>query len=224
MLHWRQPIRSLLHWRLPIGCLLHWRQPIKYLLHCRKCIINPYHRNTTMLKLNLKSMDVLTMKASNPVRSMDSYRGTRALTRCAVYRNAGSLQLILLFRELSYMHLLYFDNWCGHYPTHTWSILHAANNLVTVLTSNMTLCNPLILPAIPFNLTIASSCCGLQDAGANMVWTINLCLFMLVELGSKGWSITAGENKRNRRGVENRGAGEWRRGRREEGGQEVVNI
>ena len=47
---------------------------------------------------------------------------------------------------------------------------------------------------------------------------------MLVELGSKGWSITAGENKRNRRGVENRGAGEWRRGRREEGGQEVVNI
>ena len=148
--------------------MLHWRQPTKYLLHCRKCIINPYHRTTTMLKLNLKSMDVLTMKASNPVRSMDSYRGTRALTRCAVYRNAGSFQLILLFPELSYMHLLYFDNWCGHYPTHsTWSILHAANDLVTVLKSNMTLFNPLILPATPFNLTsplrLAVVGCRLQE-------------------------------------------------------------
>jgi len=47
----------------------------------------------------------------------------------------------------------------------------------------------------------------------------------LVEFGSKGWSITVeGEQEEARRGVENRGAGEWRRGRREEGGQEIVNI
>jgi len=118
-------------------------------------------------------------------------RGTRALTWCTVSRNAGSQQLILLFPELLYMHLLYFDSWWGLHPTHNiWSLY--ANDLVTVLKSNMTLCNPLILPAIPFNLTIASSCCGLQAAGANMVWTINLCLFLLVEFGSKGWSITVG--------------------------------
>jgi len=47
----------------------------------------------------------------------------------------------------------------------------------------------------------------------------------LVEFGSKGWSITVGiEQEEAGRGVENRGAREWRRGRRDEGGQEVVNI
>ena len=57
-----------------------------------------------------------------------------------------------------------------------------------------------------------------------MVWTINLCLFLSVEFGSKGWSITiGGEERKWRRKAEE--GGEWRKwwqggsGEVEEGGQ-----